>query len=69
MLKACFELWMALKDVVIANAIPLEIHGNAGAVALTDLLHTLSWESLLGEGQTAETRFCFTVLWKSCSSF
>ena len=44
--------------------IPIGFHGDAGAFSHQDSLYTISWNSLIGQGRTAEKRFVFTVLRK-----
>ena len=41
------------------------LHGDAGSFSHSDSLYTISWNSLVGRGETAKKRFLPTVLRKS----
>ena len=74
---ACAEYWSGLRDSLFIqrhptlteanwhNAIPIGLHGDAGAFSHSDSLYTISWNSLVGRGETAKKRFLLTVLRKS----
>jgi len=74
---ACAEFWkaMAATDFVSRHpalsraswkdTIPIGMHGDGGKFSHQDSLLTITWNSLLGEGQTMQKRFLFTVIRKS----
>ena len=47
------------------RSIPLGLHGDAGAFSSNDSLYVFTWNSLLGEGSSRQTRFIMTVVRKS----
>jgi hypothetical protein len=47
-----------------ATMIPLGLHGDAGAYSKQDSLMVISWNSILGRGNTRRKRFVFTFLRK-----
>jgi hypothetical protein len=47
-----------------AKTLPLGLHGDAGAYSKQDSLMVISWNSLLGRGNTRRKRFLFTFLRK-----
>ena len=53
------------KRALFPWAIPLGLHGDAGAFSDNDSLYALSWNSLMGSGSTITKRFIFTVIKKS----
>ena len=55
----------ALPKAEWGKIVPLGLHGDGGKFSHQDSLMTLSWNSLLGEGQTRQKRFLFTVIRKS----
>jgi len=48
-----------------ARVLPIGLHGDAGAYSKQDSLMVVSWNSLLGFGDTQRTRFVFTFVLKS----
>ena len=75
--EACFEFWQGMSQSAFVkkhpslprsswgSTIPIGFHGDAGAYSNHDSLYTISWNSLIGSGKTAEKRFVFTVLRKA----
>ena len=45
--------------------IPIGLHGDAGAMSKQEGLMVLTWNSLLGEGVAADTRFIINLIRKS----
>ena len=74
--EACLEFWRGTRQTRFVrnhpklprsswrSTIPIGFHGDAGAFSKHDSLYTISWNSLIGSGRTAEKRFVFTVLRK-----
>ena len=74
--EACIEFWRGMRQSAFlknhpslpasswGSTIPIGFHGDAGAFSKQDSLYTISWNSLIGAGKTAEKRFVFTVLRK-----
>ena len=74
--EACIEFWRGMRGSAFVKhhpslrapswgtTIPIGFHGDAGAFSKQDSLYTISWNSLIGSGKTAEKRFVFTVLRK-----
>ena len=54
-----------LREGIWPRAIPIGMHGDAGAFNKHESLLVLSWNSLLGFGNTRRKRFVFTFLKKS----
>ena len=47
------------------RSVPLGMHGDGGSFSKQDSLLTISWNSLLGSGNTLRKRFVFTTIRKS----
>ena len=47
------------------NCVPLGLHGDGGSLSKQEGLFVLTWNSILGEGVTMETRFVITLIKKS----
>jgi len=74
--EACVDFWLGMRQSAFVKnhpslpasswgtTIPIGFHGDAGAFSHQDSLYTISWNSLIGSGKTAEKRFVFTVLRK-----
>lgn len=74
---AALEFWTSMRDNVFvrkhpslprsswSTTIPVGLHGDAGAFSHHDSLFTISWNSLLGVGETVAKRFLCTVIRKS----
>ena len=74
---ACRQFWEAIRETAFVakhpalpeslwqRIVPLGVHADAGAFSHQDSLYAISWNSLVGGGQTLTKRFLFTVLRKS----
>jgi len=74
---ACRQFWEAIRDTAFVaihpalpenmwqRIVPRGLHADAGAFSHQDSLYTISWNNLVGTGQTLTKRFLFTVLRKS----
>ena len=77
-LGAAAEFWEGQRDMPYVSlhpyltdhakrkkSIPIGLHADGGAFNKNDNLFTISWNSLLADGQTLHKRFLFTVIKKS----
>ena len=50
---------------VLANTVPIGVHGGGAKFSHQDSIYVVSWNSLIGLGDTRSKRFVFSVLNKS----
>jgi len=53
-----------LKSEDLSSMVPVGLHGDGGKFSHTDSLFVVTWNSLVGQGTTAEQRFIITVIRK-----
>ena len=53
------------KTQVSKHCVPLGMHGDAGSIARKQSVCVLSWNSLVGQGRTKQTKFVMAVLKKT----
>ena len=75
--RGCQEFWHQLRGSeflkqhpfmppeIWSKTIPIGFHGDGGGFNKHDSLYGLSWNSLVSDGRTMDTRFLFTVMKKS----
>ena len=75
--RSCRQFWRSIQDSDFVrlhptllendfkNAVPLGVHMDGGAFNKQDSIYVISWNSLIGSGQTRANRFIFTAMRKS----